>query len=298
MRGVTSFLTLLCLDSLPGPALPGPSRVCLTVQGSSFLSCTLSLQARCQLLLVAIPLPLLAVEGYGGWHWQAVGLSQDSPAHCLPCSPKVLDLHSCPIPCPVPSLSPSSQNRRSEPGAAPCPMEAAGSHGDLGDGIAVNMLSSHLGIWFGNGKIPHIPTVCAWPVISLSALSCFCLALWHRHFCSTGSSSATAMLRDALSLQVDPDPICSLSANIKKAQPIHPAWMEETLEVKKLRSVLRCRMIPAAFPHPHAAMHRTKLSSPDPGESCSLLGVPLQGTEMRHLLGFLFGQMLWEVFNR
>lgn len=90
---------------------------------------------------------------------------------------------------------------------------------------------------------------------------------------------------------MDPEPICSLSANTEKAQPIHPAWTEERLEVKELRSVLRDRMIPAAFPHPHAAMHRTKLSSPGPGagESCSLLGVPLQGAEMRHLPGFLFG---------
>lgn len=34
------------------------------------------------------------------------------------------------------------------------------------------------------------------------------------------------MLRDALSLQVDPEPICSLSANTKKAQPIQAVWME------------------------------------------------------------------------
>lgn len=72
------------------------------------------------------------------------------------------------------------------------------------------------------------------------------------------------------------------------------------MEVKELRSVLRDGKIPAAFPHLHAAMHRTKLSSPSPGarESCSLLEVPLQGVEMRHPLGFLFGQMLWEVSNR
>lgn len=34
------------------------------------------------------------------------------------------------------------------------------------------------------------------------------------------------MLRDALTLQVDPEPICSLSANIKKTQPTQPLWME------------------------------------------------------------------------
>lgn len=79
MRGVTSFLAHLCLDSLPGPALPSPSRVCLTVQGRCFLSCTLSLQARCQLLQVAIPLPLLAVEVYGGWRWQAGGSLPGQP---------------------------------------------------------------------------------------------------------------------------------------------------------------------------------------------------------------------------
>lgn len=72
------------------------------------------------------------------------------------------------------------------------------------------------------------------------------------------------------------------------------------MEVKELRSVLRDRMVLTAFPDPHAATHRTKLSSPGPraGESCCLLGGPLQGTEMRHLLGFLFGQMLWEVSIR
>lgn len=64
--------------------------------------------------------------------------------------------------------------------------------------------------------------------------------------------------------------------------------------------MLRDRMIPAAFPHPPAAVHRTKLSSLSTraGESCSLFGVPLQAAEMRHLLGFLFGQMLWEASNR
>lgn len=112
-------------------------------------------------------------------------------------------------------------------------------------------------------------------------------------------SSGSAMLRGALSLQVDPEPICSFSATTKNTQPIHPVRMKERLEVKELRSVLRDRMIPAAFPHLHAAMHTTKLSSPGPraGESCSLLGVSLQGAEMRHL-GVLLGQMIWEVSIR
>lgn len=63
--------------------------------------------------------------------------------------------------------------------------------------------------------------------------------------------------------------------------------------------MLRDRTIPAAFPHPHAATHRTKLSSPGPGarEPWCLLGVPPQGAEMRHLLGFLFGQMLLGSFS-
>lgn len=134
----------------------------------------------------------------------------------------------------------------------------------------------------------------ALPVISLSALRCFCPALSHWHFGSAGSGSGPIVLRGVLSLQVDPEPILSLSANTKKDQPIHPVWMEERLEVKGLRSVLRDRMIPSAFRHPYPAMHRTKLSSPCPGarDSCSLLGVLLQEMEMRHLLGSLFAQML------
>lgn len=133
MGGVTSFLTPLCLDSLPGPALPSPSRDCLTVQGRCFLLCTLSLQARCQLLLPAIPLPMPTVEGYGGWCWQASGslpgqsctlVALLSKNKCLTWTPGL------PFLVLVPSLSPSSQSRHSEPEAAPSTMEAAGSHGE------------------------------------------------------------------------------------------------------------------------------------------------------------------------
>lgn len=81
-------------------------------------------------------------------------------------------------------------------------------------------------VWEWKDPSPPYCLCLALPVISLSALSCFCPALKHRHFCITGSCSGPAMLRDALTLQVDPEPICSLSANTKKTQPIQPVWME------------------------------------------------------------------------
>lgn len=167
MKGVTSFLTPLCLDSLPGPALLSPSRDCLTVQGRCFLLCTLSLQARCQLLLVAIPLPLLAVEGYGRWCWQATGSlpGQSCSLPVLLSKNKCLTWTPVPFHVLVPALSPSSQSRHSESGASPGTIEAAGSHGELRDGTAVNLFSSHLSILFGNGEIPRLPTV----------YSCLCL---------------------------------------------------------------------------------------------------------------------------
>lgn len=69
------------------------------------------------------------------------------------------------------------------------------------------------------------------------------------------------MLRDALTLQVDPEPICSLSANTKN-DSAHPASLEVGGE--GAQSVLRDRMTPAAFAHPYAAMHRKKFSNLDP----------------------------------
>lgn len=160
MGGVTSFLTALCLDSLPGSELPSPSR-----------------DRPGQVFPVVHPKPAGQVPAPAGgnpsayaccgrvweWCWQ-VGESlpgQSCSLSALLSKNKFLTWTPIPFYVLVLSLSPSSQSRHSEPGAAPSTMEAAGSHEELGDGTTVNLLSSHLSIVFGNGKTPGLPTVYA-----------------------------------------------------------------------------------------------------------------------------------------
>lgn len=161
--GVASFPTHLCPGSVPGAALPSPSRVHLPVHwaalGKFYLLLTLILQARYQLLLEAIPLPMLAVEGYGGAGFDKLGgLFQDSTAHCLPCSQSAVQcLTWTPVPSCVlshPHSLPPAQ-KHMEPGAAPSHMETAGSPGELGDGTAMDLLSSHPSRLSGGCKMLH-----------------------------------------------------------------------------------------------------------------------------------------------
>lgn len=110
MRGVTSVLASPCLDSLPGPALPSPSRTdwlskagisCCAPEacGPGARSCWW--QSLCLCLLWKGMGVVLASQ----WVSSRTALLTACPA----VQAQVLDPDSCPIPCPVPSLSPAAR---------------------------------------------------------------------------------------------------------------------------------------------------------------------------------------------
>lgn len=132
---------------------------------------------------------MLVVEGYGGSAGKPLGLpGQPCSLPALLSKHKCFYLDTCPIPRPFPSLSPSSQSRRSEPGAAPSTMGCRKSQRTRRwDSSDPAFLPPEDIVWEWKDPSPPYCLCLARPVISLSALSCFCPALMHRHFCSTGS---------------------------------------------------------------------------------------------------------------